>query len=253
MLLQRLSRAAAFSLAIGIPVLAQNAPQDTTPCACRTQSRHEPSDFARRSSGSFAFIQSRPLGGLKNNIGFGYGGSGAYMLRLDRVGWLSLRVEGALLDYGHESMRVPLSPTIGGRIQVKVVTSNYIVPISIGPQLMWPTGRLRPYVTAGYGGQFFYTDSRLEETDESSSALRTTNQSDQTSGWVAGGGLYVPITSKNGFNASVDLGLQYVNGGHAQYLRPGSIQDLQNSQIRITPLESEARMTLVRLGVRIGL
>jgi opacity protein-like surface antigen len=150
-------------------------------------------------------------------------------------------------------MRVPLSSTIGGRIQVKVVTSNYIVPISIGPQLMWPTGHLRPYVTVGYGGQYFYTESRIEDTDESSSGLRTTNQSDETSGWVAGGGLYVPITNKNGLNVSVDLGLQYVNGGHAQYLRPGSIQDLQNAQIRVTPLESEARMTLVRLGVRIGL
>ena len=71
--------------------------------------------------------------------------------------------------------------------------------------------------------------------------------------WVAGGGIYVPITNKRGVNASLDLGVHYVNGGRAQYLRPGSIQDLPNSQNQITPLESETRMTLVRLGVRIGL
>ena len=39
----------------------------------------------------------------------------------------------------------------------------------------------------------------------------------------------------------------------AQYLRPGSIQDLGN-QIQITPLESaDTRVALVRLGLRIGL
>jgi hypothetical protein len=54
-------------------------------------------------------------------------------------------------------------------------------------------------------------------------------------------------------NASLDLGFQYINGGRAQYLRPGSIEDLPNSQIRITPLESETHLTLIRLGVRIGL
>ena len=253
MLVQRIGRAAAFGLAVAAPAVAQNTTRDTTICVCRTQRRHEPSEFARRSSGSFAFTQSRPLGGLKDNIGFGYGASAAYMFRLDRAGVLSLRTDLALVDYGHESMRVPLSPTIGGRIQVKVVTSNYIVPVSIGPQLMWPTGAVRPYVTAGVGGQFFFTDSRIDGTDGDSNLLRTTNQSDQTAMWVAGGGIYVPLTNRSGVNTSLDFGVQFIGGGRAQYLRPGSIEDLPNSQIRITPLESETRMTLVRIGVRIGL
>jgi len=253
MLVQRIGRVIALSLAAATTAVAQNSPQDSTTCVCRTQREHHFSEFARRSSGSFAITQSRPIGGLKDNIGLGYGGSGAYVFRLDRAGWLSLRADAALVDYGHESMRVPLSSTIGGRIQVKVITSNYIIPVSIGPQLMWPTGSIRPYVTAGVGGQFFFTDSRIAGTDGTSDGLSTTNQSDQTGTWVAGGGVYVPLTNKRGVNASLDLGVQYINGGHAQYLRPGSIEDLPNSQIRITPLESETRMTLVRLGVRIGL
>jgi opacity protein-like surface antigen len=253
MLIQRIARVALLGLAVATPAVAQNSPQDSTICICRTRRRHEPSEFARRSSVSFAFTQSRPLGGLKNNIGFGYGASAAYMFRLDRTGVLNLRTDLALVDYGHESMRVPLSPTIGGRIQVKVITSNYIVPVSIGPQLMWPTGAVRPYVTAGVGGQFFFTDSRVDGSDGDSDILRTTNQSDQTAMWVAGGGIYVPLTYSSGVNVSLDLGVQYIGGGRAQYLRPGSIEDLPNSQIRITPLESDTRMTLVRVGVRIGL
>lgn len=253
MLFQNFARAAAVSLGAATMAAAQSAPPDSAPCVCRVERDHHMSEFARRSSGSFAIIQSRPMGGLKDNIGLGYGGSGAYVFRLDRAGFLSLRADVAVVDYGHESMRVPLSSTIGGRIQVKVITSNYIVPVSVGPQLAWPSGSIRPYVTAGIGGQFFYTDSRVAGTDGNSDALRTTNQSDQTGTWVAGGGIYVPITNKRGVNASLDLGVHYVNGGRAQYLRPGSIQDLPNSQIQITPLESETRMTLVRVGVRIGL
>ena len=253
MLVQRIAQVAALSVAVATSALAQTSTLDTSSCSCPTQRVHTVSGFAKRSSGSFALIQSRPLGDLKGNIGFGYGGSGAYMFRLDHAGVLSLRADGALLDYGHESMRVPLSPTIGGRIQVKVITSNYVVPLSIGPQLTWPTGRLRPYVTAGIGGQYFYTESRVADRDEESNAFSTTNQHDWTSAWVAGGGVYLQLANKSGVNVSLDLGLHYVNGGHAQYLKPGSIEDLANSQIRITPLESDTRMTLVRAGVRIGL
>jgi hypothetical protein len=90
-----------------------------------------PSEFARRSSGSFSFVQSRPLGGLSENIGFGYGLNAAYLLRLDQEGYLSLRAAAGFVDYGSESFRVPLSTTVGGRIQVKVSTDNNIVPQSI--------------------------------------------------------------------------------------------------------------------------
>jgi hypothetical protein len=51
----------------------------------------------------------------------------------------------------------------------------------------------------------------------------------------------------------LDLGVQYFGSGHARYLRPGSIEDLPNAQIRITSFESDTRLALVHLGVRIGL
>ncbi len=216
------------------------------------QVAREPSEFVRRSSGSFAFMQSRPLGELARNIHFGYGASAAYLFRLDRDGVFSLWSNVAFVDYGHETKRVPLSSTIGGRIQVKVVTRNHLVPVSIGPQLTWPGGYFRPYIRGGLGGQFFFTDSHVEGTDDNLDFARTTNQSDATPAWVAGGGFYVPITKRR-VNVLLDVGVQYLGGGHAQYLRPGSIEDLADSQIRITPLESDTRMALVHVGVKVGL
>ena len=211
-----------------------------------------PSEFERRSSGSISFTQSRPLGGLEQNIGFGYGVDGAYQFRLDRLGAVSLRGDLGFLGYGEESFRVPLSETVGGRIQVRVRTTNYLLPMSIGPQLTWPKGTVRPYVNAGVGAQYFFTESSIDGTNNDEDFASTTNYSDWTSTWVAGGGLYLPVYEKK-TTVLVDLGLQYVAGGRARYLRPGSIQDLPNAQIAITPLESETHLLLVRLGVRIGL
>jgi len=210
-----------------------------------------PSEFVLRSAGEFTIMQSRPAGEFGDNIGLGYGGSAAYLYQLDREGILSLRADLGFVDYGNESKRVPLSSTIGGRIQVKVSTRNYIVPLSIGPQLTWPTGNIRPYVNAGFGGQFFFTQSSIDGDHESYSAFSTTNQHDQTHAWLAGGGVYIPIHSRK-VNVMLDAGVQYFTGGHAQYLRPGSIVDLPDSQIQINPLESKTEMLVVRLGVRVG-
>ncbi len=210
-----------------------------------------PSEFVLRSAGDFTFIQSRPTGAFADNIGLGYGVNAAYLYQLDRDGILSLRADLGFLGYGHESKRVPLSSTVGGRIQVKVSTTNYIVPVSIGPQLTWPTGNVRPYVNGGFGGQFFYTQSSIDGNNGSTSNFSTTNQHDQTHAWVAGGGVYVPIHSRK-VNVMLDAGVQYFADGRAQYLRPGSIIDLPDAQIQINPLESDTHMLVVRLGVRVG-
>jgi len=153
------------------------------------------------------------------------------------------------VDYGHEAKHVPLSPTID-RINVKIRTTNYLSQLTVGPQFTWPSGLIRPYVNAGIGGQVFFTESNVEGLDsQDNSDLSTTNQSDWTSVWTLGTGVYVPVSR----GISIDAGVQFVHGGRAQYLKPGSIQDL-GSQIQITPLESpDTRLAVVRLGIRIGL
>jgi opacity protein-like surface antigen len=231
-------------------VVSAAAAQDSTSCKCPViPIAKQPSEFALRSSGTITFIQSRPQGGLGENIPRGYGVDGAYLFRLDRQGALSLRFGAGIVDYGHEAKHVPLSPTIG-RINVKIRTTNYLSQLTVGPQFTWPRGLVRPYVNAGIGGQVFFTQSDVEGLEaQDNSDLSTTNQSDWTSAWTFGTGVYVPLSR----GVSVDAGVQFVHGGRAQYLKPGSIQD-SGSQIQITPLESaDTRLALVRLGIRLGL
>ncbi|HEY9228877.1 MAG TPA: hypothetical protein VIP11_19650 [Gemmatimonadaceae bacterium] len=245
MSVSRIAIAALFGVAVATSAHGQNStdfpPQGPTR-----------SEFQRRSSVGISLIQSRPTGAFQQNVGFGYGANFAYLFRLDKAGILSLRTDAGFTIYGNEDFETPLSPTVGGRIRVDVQTSNSIFPVSIGPQLTWPRGRVRPYANGGFAAQFFVTSSSVEGSDDDWEFANTTNHSDWTPSWFAGGGLYVPVYQGK-TAVLLDLGVQYLNGGRAQYLRPGSIEDLPNAQIRITPLESETHMLLVRVGVKIDL
>jgi len=210
------------------------------------------SDFLRRSSFSIAVTQTRPMGTLGENIGFGYGVSGAYVYSLDPQGILSLRADVAAVQYGNESKRSAFSETVGDRVQVRTRTSNYIFPMTVGPQLAWPSGPVRPYVNAGVGAQAFVTESDVEGVDNLFVIARSTNQSDVTFAWVAGGGITIPIV-RGATRAQLDLSMQYINGGRARYLAPGSIIDLQGGEVRVSSLESTTHLVMLRVGARIGL
>jgi len=206
--------------------------------------------LAERSSFSVAVIQSRPQGALARNIDLGYGVDGAYQFRFSSI--LSLRANLGIVVYGNESKRTALSETVGDRIQVNVQTTNYIMPVTIGPQIMWPTGAIRPYVHAGVGGQAFFTESDVRSTNDQTPFASTTNQSDFAPSWTLGSGVYVPVVAGK-TKVQLDLGAQYLSGGSARYLAPGSIVDLPGGQVRISPMESSTRLIVVRLGARVGL
>jgi len=226
-----------------------------SPSASRGQvpeQQRGPSLFERRASGSIDALVIQPTGALHDNIDTGIGIGFAGLFRLSDSGPLSLRADLGIGGYGEESKRVPLSPTVGGRIQVDVTTRNYVAVGSFGPQLTLPYGPVRPYVNAGMAFQVFFTESGVEGADGSYEFANTTNQSDWTPAFIAGGGLYIPLrTAKT--PVLLDLGFTWYTGGHASYMKPGSIEDLPNAQIRITPIESATPFVLMRLGVKIGL
>jgi hypothetical protein len=150
-----------------------------------------------------------------------------------------------------ESREAALSNTVGDRIRFEVKTNHFIIPMSVGPQVMWPTGIVRPYMNAGVGAQVFETDSHAEAVSGESLTI-TTDQSDVAPLWVVGGGIYMPIYNGK-TKVSLDFGMQYLNGGNAQYQTSGSIIDLPNAQIKLNPSRSVTHMIVVRFGARIGL
>jgi opacity protein-like surface antigen len=235
-----LNRAALLSTVLTSAALAQGTLQDSST-----------SELARRSSGTLSVIQSRPQGTLGKNIGLGYGVDGAYLLRLDDTGIWSLRASIGGVSYGGESRQATLGGSVGGRVTLDVTTSNYIVPMSVGPQVSWPTGIVRPYVNAGVGAQLFFTESRLQGTGDNTAFASTTNHSASAAAWSIGGGVYLPVYAGTR-HLDLDFGVQYFGGGTARYLAQGSIIDQPGGQVTVTPLESTTHLAIVRLGARLS-
>jgi len=228
-----------FSSVLTSLALAQGTPQDSST-----------SELVRRSSGTLSVIQSRPQGTLGKNIGLGYGVDGAYLLRLDDTGIWSLRASIGGVSYGGESHRATLGGSVGGRVTLDVTTSNYIVPMSVGPQVSWPTGIVRPYVNAGVGAQLFSTESSLQGSGDHTTFASTTNHSALAAAWSIGGGVYLPLYAGKR-HLDLDLGVQYFGGGTARYLAQGSIIDQTGGQVTVIPLESTTHLAIVRLGARL--
>ena len=241
------------SLQRALPLLvlaASSAAAQTASPPARSQSAAI--DLLRRSSFAVSVIQSRPRDAFSQHVGLGYGFDAAYLYRLDDAGVWSIRASAGVASYGNETRRTPFSETVGGRVTVNVRTANYIVPASIGPQIGWPTGPVRPYVNAGIGGMAFFTESTVQGTGDYSPIASTVNHSSAVGSWTLGSGLYMPL-SVRAVRVDVDLGAQYFGGGRTRYLSRGSIVDLPNAQIRVTPLESTTHVTIVRLGARVHL
>ena len=195
---------------------------------------------------------AQPQGEFAEYVDAGFGLSGHALYQLDPAGIFALRLEGGFVNYGSETKRVPLSPTIGGRVLVEVSTENNIAFLGIGPQLMVPNGRFRPYLNGYAGIAYFSTSSSVEGINGGESIGQTTNYDDATFSYGGGAGIYVPVRG-GAEPISIDLGVRYRNNGEARYLREGSIQDNTDGTISFSPIESDTDLLDFHLGVSVGI
>lgn len=193
-----------------------------------------------------------PQGEFANYIDGGWGGGLHYLLRLDRDGWVALRADASLLNYGHERQRVLLSPTVGGRITLDLTTDNNIAFFGVGPQIGVPTGALRPYVNGFAGVSYIYTESSVSGSSSAERFASSTNFDDASFAYGGGAGLYIPLSHRRN-PVSLDLGVTYRHNGSAEYLREGDITDNPDGSITLHPVLSETNLLAFRVGVTVGL
>jgi len=209
-------------------------------------------DGEPRFQGGLNFTVAQPAGqfGQYVNDGIGVGAHG--LVRLGDTGWFGLRLEGDFVQYGRETKRVPLSNTVGGRIQVDLTTSNNIFSLGVGPQLMVPRGPIRPYVNGLVGFSYFSTESSVSGIDANESLLRNQNLGDGTFSYGGGSGVLVPVFRNARSLVFLDVGAQFHNNGRARYLREGGIEDLPDGSIRLHAIDSNANLWTYHIGVSIG-
>ena len=206
--------------------------------------------------GGASLVYGRPSGTFADYVEQGFGVDGFGRWKVDRRGVFSLGLEGGWLQYGRETMRVPLSSTIG-RVEVDVTTSNNIIFLGAGPQLMAPSGALRPYINGSAGFSYLFTESSVDGDDRDygygndGSFAKSTNYSDFVFATTGGAGLYIPFGAKR--EAGLDIGVRYHNSGRGKYLKEGSIVDRPGTTPLIFPIESETHLLSWRIGFVAGL
>ena len=193
---------------------------------------------------------AQPVGQFRQNVSQGFGGGGHFVFGLDPQGILGIRVDAGFINYGNEDRYVPVSGTIR-LITLNESTSNNIFVASIGPQLAVRSGPIRPYVNAGVGIGYFYTETSLKDYDGNELASNT-NFSDNSLMYSLGGGVGIPLAVR-GTQLSLDLGARYEDIGRTRYLTRNDLRDDPTSPygVLITPHESEARYVAYHAGVSV--
>lgn len=177
----------------------------------------------------------------------GWGGGG-YLLYQPRRTPLGVRFGMTYLIYGSQTHRYPLVPGVA----VDVTTRNQIAQFSLGPQVTFGQGSVRPYAFGAIGGSFFWTSSAVEGSDPNNQPFAsTTNYQDDTFSGEIGGGVLVRLSAGR-VPILLDAGLRYLNNGRVTYVTRDGVT-ISGNQLLVDPVDSEANLVVYHLGVAIGL
>ena len=190
--------------------------------------------------GDFAITQ--PKGELAGYISSGGGVSFNGLIRMERQGLLFARLEGGGATYGTDTRRFSYAFRT-----FELETNNEIQWFSVGPEVMVPGGPLRPYVGAAYSLTRFSTSSSIRERSTNEEYDRVDHASDFTTGWVFGGGFYVPFGSRSSFAARI--GAKYHIGGEANFVREEDVRDAPIEADTFPISRSKADFVLWQIGI----
>jgi opacity protein-like surface antigen len=190
--------------------------------------------------GGVYFLTLVPRGEFSENLSNSYG---AGIQGLVRIGSSPFMVGGdlALAIYGYERR---LDPTISER----VTTSNYILLPHFVLRAQPRLGVIRPYVEGLIGLKYLWTETSTSEVDLDGNIINDVNLSDTSFSYGVGGGLQISPTKTRESRFMLDIGVRWLRGGRAEYLREGSIREV-NGSVAYDVLSSRTDTLAVRVGV----
>lgn len=187
----------------------------------------------------------QPVGDFKRNVNNAAGVQGHLLLRLDRYGLASLRLQGGWLNYGHESQRSCLGTAPHCRVAVNLTTANGIFSLALGPQFAVPLGRLRAYGYGLAGMSRFATVSGLGGGLLPDLVGGSENYGDGGLVLSGGIGLQLPVHR----HTTIDIAVGYERHGERDYLIKGGLTDQPDGSLGLDIKRSKADLYAFRLGV----
>jgi hypothetical protein len=168
-----------------------------------------------------------------------------------------LGLELGILGYGRDSRREQFGPAIPD-VLIKVVTSNNILQSNFFLRLQSPRGSIRPYLDGLVGFKYLYTMTSVK--DDGESVADYTNFDDWAFAYGAGIGVAIalwgrdagtPESRSGSLTVNLDLGVRYLLGSEAEYLKEGSIQRV-GGQVVFQPERSRTDLIYPQLRVRLS-
>lgn len=201
------------------------------------------------------FIVGAPQNEFKDNVdNVGFGLSGFFGYNIPQSP-LTIGANIGFMVYGSETRNVPFSQTVN-LVTVDMTTTNSIVQGHLMLRAQSPQGKVRPYIDGLLGFNYLFTSTSVEDEDDGKEIASSTNYDDGTFSYGAGGGIMIQLYEKpeeqagQYFTVGLDLGLRYIKGGNARYLKDDSIEidDVTNA-VTYNPSESTTDLLNFRLGV----
>ena len=204
------------------------------------------------------FTMGFPQNEFRKNVdNITFGGSGHFLCRIPNT---AFSIGGGLgfLVYGQETREEAFSQTIQD-VHVDVTTTNSILMGHLLFRIQPIQGPVRPYIDGLYGFSYLSTETSIKDQDDwddEDEIASTTNYDDFASRYGFGGGLMISVYRvpeekyelENLESVSIDLGVQYMRGGEAEYLKEGSIE-IEGSDVIYEISKSTTDLITVHIGV----
>jgi len=153
--------------------------------------------------------------------------------------------------YGSETRVVEL-PLVE---DVDLTTTNNLAAFHLLMQLRAPHGPVRPYLEGRFGGQYLWTESKLEDQGrwDDDEVGKEVNYDDFALVYGGGGGLLIGLrsprpTDRKPWALDLDVKALWLIGEKARYLTEGGIVLVDDRPV-FSPSESETDLLHVEVGV----
>ena len=205
------------------------------------------------------FTMGFPQNEFRKNVdNITLGGSGHFLCRIPNT-IFSVGAGLGVLVYGHETREEAFSQTIPD-VHVDVTTTNSIFMGHLLFRIQPIDGPVRPYIDGLYGFSYLSTETSIKDQDdwddEDDEIASSKNYEDFASRYGFGGGLMIRVyrvseeksKTENLESVNIDLGVRYMRGGEAEYLKEGSIK-IEGSQLIYDVSRSTTDLLPVHIGV----
>ncbi len=189
----------------------------------------------------------RPGPEFRATMGDGYGLGFRSLRRLDRHGWLALRIEGGFLL---QERRRDAVPTIE-QGTLDLATSNTLLFAGVGPQVGLPRGPVQPYAHVFAGVHYLLSEAGYDGRTTGGAPVEVLiTHEDGALAFGGGAGVYVPIR-RGRSPISLDLGATYRLGGEATYMEQALIPGTDRMPAH-RPVTGRTDLLMVHLGIAVA-